>query len=66
MKPLSRVRIDSATACLVPTGFVELAISIAPRVKAPSNSRVTVSGSSTWSVPASVAARRAATMTANA
>ena len=52
----SSARIDLATACRVSTGSGEFAISIAPRVSAPSSSRVAVSGSSTVIVPACAAA----------
>jgi hypothetical protein len=36
VKPASKARMDSATACRVSTGSAALAISIAPRVRAPS------------------------------
>jgi hypothetical protein len=57
---------DLATASRVSAGRGELAISIPPRTSAPSSSRVTVSGSSTDTLPAAVAARRAPAIAVNA
>ena len=63
-KLLSKARIELATSWRVWIGSGEFAMSIAPRVSAPSSSRVVVSGSSTWIVPASAAAVSACTIAA--
>jgi hypothetical protein len=59
-------RMARATASLVWPGSGELAISIPPRTSAPSSILAAVSGSSTDSLPAAVAACRAATISAKA